>query len=53
MVFPYLSSHANVIANLIWHIKHYQQLKDVKVVLKSRFQFLLNLCLPDMHVQIQ
>ena len=34
MVSPYVSSPANVIALLIWHIKHYQQLKDAEVVLK-------------------
>ena len=34
MISPYLSSPANVIALLIWHIKHYQQLKDAKVVFK-------------------
>ena len=48
MVSPYLSSPATVVALLIWHIKHYQQLNDA-----NRFQFLLNLCLSDMHVQIQ
>ena len=34
MVSPRLSSPTNVIALLIWHIKHYLQLKDAKVVLK-------------------
>ena len=40
MISPYLSSPANVIALLIWHIKH-QQLKDAKVVLKINSSFCL------------
>ena len=34
MVCPYLSSPANVIVLLIWHIKHYQHLKIQRLFLK-------------------
>ena len=50
--FFYPSSTTNLIALLILHIKHYQQLEVLTVVIEEkRFQFLLNLS--DMHIQIQ